>query len=146
MTVRYVEMLHERLSSTATSTASIEIPSRKHQKRMEGTDLMTTGHQKRKREAFCDVTNLIKDEKPLRQSAEIINDNKSSSLAASSSSSLWLYNRFNFNHRNLGRTSAGKENSFLQMRQQLHENLLSPPTSMSTEQSIFSSECHWRPW
>lgn len=148
MTVRYVEMLHEKLSSAAAATPSsltVEFSSKKHHQRMK-TDMETTGHQQRTREAFCDVTNLIKDEKSLRHSAENINDNKSSLLDASSSSSLWLYNRFNFHHRNSVRTSVGKENFINQMRQQYSESLPSPPSSSMSTESIFSSERHWRPW
>lgn len=147
MTVRYVEMLHEKLSSpnaTTPSTLTVEFSSRKQ--RMEGTNMMTTGHQLRTREAFCDVTNLIKDEKSLRHSPEIINDNKSSLLDASSSSSLWLYNRFNFHQKTSVRTSVGKENFINQMRQQYSESLPSPPSSSMSTESIFSSEHHWRPW
>lgn len=135
MTVRYVEMLHEKLSP-ATQVDS----SRKQHQRMEDSDMATTGSQRWKSEAFHDVTNLIKDDKLLHQRTQVINDNKSSSLATPTSSSLWFYNRFNLQQRNPSRMCVGKENFVNQMRQQLNESL------MPTEQSVFSCDRHWRPW
>lgn len=138
MTVRYVEMLHEKLSPAT----QVDDSSRKHQ-RMEDSDSMmaTTGNQRWKSEAFHDVTNLVKDDKSLHQRTQVINDNKSSSLATpASSSSLWFYNRFNLQQRNPSRMCVGKENFVNQMRQQLNESLV------PTEQSVFSSDRHWRPW
>lgn len=127
MTVRYVEMLHDKLSSSC-AISTVEILRKPHQK--------TEEYRPQNRETFGDVTNLfvMKDDEV---SLEIKNDNKSSSLASS-----WFYN---FQHRNLGRMNVGKEN-FDQIRQQLDENFPSPSSSMSTEQSIFLSERHWRPW
>lgn len=146
MTVRYVEMLHEKLSPTTPIVGNSDsVNLKKQQQRgMEKTDMMvTTGSQ-----AFHDVTNLFKNEKSLQhQHAQIINDNKSSSLAvptsssSSTSSSLWFYNRFNLHQRNLNRMCVGKENF---IKHELNENLM--PSSMSTEQSVFSSDHHWRPW
>lgn len=123
MTVRYVEMLHEKLSTNATK------PSDKD-------------HQ-RNRDVFGDVTNLVimKDEKKcLLNSTEIVNDNKSSTLSAA-----WVYNSFNFCHRSVAHTREGKENFINQTKQKFNERLPSPSSS-SSEQSIFSSEHHWRPW
>lgn len=131
MTVRYVEMLHEKLSPAT----QVDDSSRKRQ-RMENSDMATTGSQRWSSEAFHDTTNLVKDDKSLHQRAQVINDNKSSSLATPTSSSLWFYNRFNLQQRNPSRMCVGKENFVHQMRQQL----------TPTEQSVFSSDRHWRPW
>jgi hypothetical protein len=126
MTVRYVEMLQEKLST-------YEIKPR------------DKDHHQRNRDVFGDVTNLVimKDEKKcLLNSTEIVNENKSLSAA-------WVYNSFNFCHRSVTHSREGKENFINQTKQKFHERLSSPSSSSSSispEQSIFSSESHWRPW
>lgn len=147
MSVRYIEMLHEKLSAETQKSSSSKL--------MENS-FENISSAKRKREAFTDITNNqinVLNEKKIHH-VNIINDHKSS---ASSSSSLWLYNRFNLHQRNESISSnidtncddilSDKENIFfLNRMRQFNENQLS--SISSTQQSIFSSssECHWRPW
>lgn len=137
MSVRYIEMLHEKLSSEKSNAAAAAIS---------------------QRPKLGDITNQISASERKTHQAQIINDNKLSPTPPSpspSSSSLWLYNRFNLHQRNFNNVNGSdnlsdKENFLLNRMRQFNENLSS--ISLSTQQSIFSLstdstfERHWRPW
>lgn len=145
MSVRYIEMLHDKLSTEKPSSSSklMEKSSTDEAKSLKMPKAVKTTAP---REIFGDVTNQIAGLNGRR----IINDDKLSSL--------WLPNRFNLHQRNFSNVNGSdnlsdKENLLLNKMRQFNENLSS--ISTSAEQSIFSSssslsssfeERHWRPW
>lgn len=139
MSVRYIEMLHDKISTEKSSSKLME-------KSLERNITMETV-KAIKCEAFRDISNQMNNlnEKSNRQ--QIITDERSLL-----SSPLWYYNRFNVHQRNLTTSTnssdnvSDKENIVLNKTRQFNENVSS--ISTSTQQSIFSSsfERHWRPW
>ena len=139
MSVRYIEMLHDKISTEKSSSKLME-------KSLERNITMETV-KAIKCEAFRDISNQMNNlnEKSNRQ--QIITDERSLL-----SSPLWYYNRFNVHQRNLTTSTnssdnvSDKENIVLNKMRQFNENVSS--ISTSTQQSIFSSsfERHWRPW
>ena len=139
MSVRYIEMLHDKLSTEKSSSKLMEIS-------LERNITMETV-KAIKCEAFRDISNQMNNlnEKSNRQ--QIISDERSLL-----SSPLWFYNRFNVHQRNLSTSTnssdnaSDKENFIVNKLRQFNENVSS--ISTSTQQSIFSStsERHWRPW
>ncbi|CAG9801488.1 unnamed protein product [Chironomus riparius] len=139
MSVRYIEMLHDKLSTEKSSSKLME-------KSLERNITMETV-KAIKCEAFRDISNQMNNlnEKSNRQ--QIISDERSLL-----SSPLWYYNRFNVHQRNLSTSTnssdnvSDKENFIVNKMRQFNENVSS--ISTSTHQSIFSSssERHWRPW
>ncbi|XP_070501936.1 enhancer of split mgamma protein-like [Chironomus tepperi] len=140
MSVRYIEMLHDKLSTEKSSSKLME-------KSLEQNITMETVKKIKCEAAFRDITNQMDNlnEKSNRQ--QIITDERSLLT-----SPLWYYNRFNVHQRNLTTSTnssdnaSDKENLILNKMRQFNENVSS--ISTSTQQSIFSSsfERHWRPW
>lgn len=146
MTIVYIEMLHNKLS-TQKSSSSLSSKSR-------GKSTMETVKAIHC-EALHDISNQMNNnlnEKNNRQ-VQVASDERS---LMSSPSSLWYYNRFsvhqrssNSNTNNSDNFISDKENFVLNKMRQFNENLSSISTTTSTaQQSIFSSsfERHWRPW
>lgn len=139
MTVKYVEMLHDKLSSEAQVEAINSSPKKHH--KMENLKVLRKD-QRWNSDEFSDVTNLITNEKCLDLMLNNGNKSSSSALPTSLSSTLWFYNRFNLHQRNQSRMCVGKENVKDQMRKELNGNF----SSESINKSIFTNERHWRPW
>lgn len=131
-------MLHEKLYSYTNSSKFNQVTVDK--KLINDNVLALTKHQPN-REAFGDVTNLVKmnDEMYTLNTVEKRKEKQSLSFASS-----LLYNRFDFREKSDMHTSVNKENCVDQRTQQsLNENL---PIRMLTMPSNFSIERHWRPW
>lgn len=134
MSVRYIEMLHDKLSTEKSLPAMMS-------KRNEQVDVKSIHY-----EAFRDISNQIDERMKSKRQVRGVGDEKSLS-----SSSLWYYNRFNMHQRksiaSIANSDGDKENFILNTMRQFNENI-SSSISTSTQQSIFSSslERHWRPW
>jgi len=139
MSVRYIEMLHDKISTEKSSSKLME-------KSLERNVTMETV-KAIKCEAFRDISNQMNNLNEKNNRQQIISDERSLL-----SSPLWYYNRFNVHQRNLTTSTnssdnvSDKENIILNKTRQFNENVSS--ISTSTQQSIFSSsfERHWRPW
>lgn len=130
MTVRYVEMLHEKIALSCTTTVTLK----------NREEMLTKKAQQR--EVFRDVTNINRDNSIIHNdfSEEIMIENRYPPI---NHKSTLLYNRLNFNQICLGQKIVGKEYNN-------QENLPSPPSPYffphSIKQPIFPPKNHWRPW
>lgn len=141
MSIRYIEMLHDKLSTAEKSSSTLLKETLEQNIAMQKVKAM-------KCKTFRDISNQINNFNEKKSNRQQIITDESSLL----SSPIWYHNRFNVHQQHLsinhnsGDNVSDKENLILNKIRQFNKNASS--TSTSTYQSIFSSSSkrHWRPW
>lgn len=136
MTVRYIEMLHEKKISTCSTIGTLKNRDETLKKTPEKYQLID------------DLNNmLVKNDKNATHNS-FTENNKDfiTSYSYGTCKSTLVYNRYNFHHACQSRKIADKEN----INQDNSQKFLAPPPKISplisTKESFYSCKNHWRPW